>query len=50
LQGCSACSSGAIHHQYVKRAGWRIGGDPSALAEFKRRAANDLFGFDVMHR
>jgi mannan endo-1,4-beta-mannosidase len=41
---------GFIWFDYVKRADWRIGSDPSALAEFKRRAANDLFGFDVKHR
>ena len=40
---------GFIWFDYVKRADWRIGSDPSALAEFKRRAANDLFGFDVKH-
>jgi mannan endo-1,4-beta-mannosidase len=40
---------GLIWFDYVKRADWRIGSDPSALAEFKRRAANDLFGFDVKH-
>jgi mannan endo-1,4-beta-mannosidase len=41
---------GFIWFDYVKRADWRIGSDPAALAEFKRRAANDLFGFDVKHR
>jgi mannan endo-1,4-beta-mannosidase len=41
---------GFIWFDYVKRADWRIGSDSSALAEFKRRAANDLFGFDVKHR
>jgi mannan endo-1,4-beta-mannosidase len=40
---------GFIWFDYVKRADWRIGSDPLALAEFKRRAANDLFGFDVKH-
>lgn len=40
---------GFIWFDYVKRADWRIGSDPAALAEFKRRAANDLFGFDVKH-
>jgi mannan endo-1,4-beta-mannosidase len=38
---------GFIWFDYVKRADWRIGNDPSALAEFKRRAASNLFGFDV---
>jgi mannan endo-1,4-beta-mannosidase len=41
---------GFIWFDYVKRADWRIGSDPAALAEFKRRTANDLFGFDVKHR
>jgi mannan endo-1,4-beta-mannosidase len=40
---------GFIWFDFLKRADWRIGSDPSALAEFKRRAANDLFGFDVKH-
>jgi mannan endo-1,4-beta-mannosidase len=40
---------GFIWFDYLKRADWRIGSDPAALAEFKRRAANDLFGFDVKH-
>jgi mannan endo-1,4-beta-mannosidase len=40
---------GFIWFDYVKRADWRIDSDPSALAEFKRRAENDLFGFDVKH-
>jgi mannan endo-1,4-beta-mannosidase len=40
---------GFIWFDYVKRADWRIASDPAALAEFKRRAANALFGFDVKH-
>jgi len=40
---------GFIWFNYVKRSDWRIDSDPSALAEFKRRAANDRFGFDVKH-
>ncbi|HZD02688.1 MAG TPA: glycosyl hydrolase, partial [Actinomycetes bacterium] len=40
---------GFIWFNYVKRADWRIDSDPSALAEFRRRAANDRFGFDVNH-
>jgi len=32
---------------YVKRADWRIDSDPSALAQFKKYAHNDLFGFDL---
>jgi len=38
---------GFIWFDHHKRADWRIGSDPSALAEFKRGAANGLFGFDV---
>lgn len=45
----SSAVIGFIWFDYVKRADWRIGSDPAALAEFKRRAANDLFGFDVRH-
>ncbi len=40
---------GFVWFDYVKRADWRLGNDPSALTEFKHRAANDLFGFDVKH-
>jgi hypothetical protein len=40
---------GFVWFDIVKRADWRIGSDPAALAEFRRRAANDLFGFDVKH-
>jgi hypothetical protein len=34
---------------YVKRADWRIDSDPSALAEFRKHARNDVFGFDLKH-
>ena len=34
---------------YDKRADWRIDSDPSALAQFRKYAKNDLFGFDVNH-
>jgi len=40
---------GFVWFDYVKRADWRIGSDPSALTEFKRHAASDRFGFDVKH-
>jgi hypothetical protein len=40
---------GFIWFNYVKRADWRIDSDPSALAQFKRHAMNDLFGFDLNH-
>jgi hypothetical protein len=32
---------------YDKRADWRIDSDPTALAQFKKYAKNDLFGFDL---
>lgn len=38
---------GFIWFNYVKRADWRIDSDPSALAQFKKYAKNDLFGFDL---
>ena len=38
---------GFVWFDQAKRADWRIGSDPSALAEFRRRAASNLFGFDV---
>jgi len=38
---------GFVWFDIAKRADWRIGIEPSALAEFHRRAADDLFGFDV---
>ena len=34
---------------YVKRADWRIDSDSSALAQFKKHARNNLFGFNVNH-
>ena len=34
---------------YVKRADWRIDSDPYALAQFRKYAKNDLYGFDVNH-
>jgi mannan endo-1,4-beta-mannosidase len=34
---------------FDKRADWRIDSDPSALAQFRKYANNDLFGFDVNH-
>jgi mannan endo-1,4-beta-mannosidase len=40
---------GFIWFNHVKRADWRIDSDPSALAQFRRSAKNDLFGFDVNH-
>jgi hypothetical protein len=38
---------GFIWFNYAKRADWRVDSDPAALAEFKRSATNELFGFDV---
>ena len=32
---------------YAKRADWRIDSDPSALAQFRKCAKNDRFGFDL---
>jgi mannan endo-1,4-beta-mannosidase len=34
---------------YDKRADWRIESDPSALAQFRKYAKNDRFGFDLNH-
>ena len=34
---------------YAKRADWRIDSDPSALAQFRKSAKNDRFGFDLNH-
>ncbi|MEV4441914.1 glycosyl hydrolase [Streptomyces sp. NPDC049577] len=38
---------GFIWFDYSKRADWRLVADTPALAEFKRLAADDTFGFDV---
>ena len=38
---------GFVWFDLHKEVDWRVGSDPSALAEFKRKAANGLFGFDV---
>ena len=43
----SADVIGFIWFNYAKRADWRIDSDPSALAQFKKYAQNDLFGFDL---
>jgi hypothetical protein len=40
---------GFVWFEFAKRGDWRITADPSALAEFRRRAANPLFGFDPKH-
>jgi hypothetical protein len=40
---------GFIWFDIQKRADWRIGSDASALAEFRSRAADDVFGFDIRH-
>jgi hypothetical protein len=34
---------------YDKRADWRIDSDPSILAQFRKYAKNDRFGFDLNH-
>ena len=34
---------------YAKRADWRIDSDPSALAQFKKYAKDDRYGFDLNH-
>jgi hypothetical protein len=34
---------------YAKRADWRIDSDPSALAQFRKSAKDDRFGFDLNH-
>ncbi|MER5340851.1 glycoside hydrolase family 26 protein [Streptomyces mirabilis] len=38
---------GFIWFNHRKRADWRLEASPLALEEFKRLAANDLFGFDI---
>ncbi|MFD3455756.1 glycoside hydrolase family 26 protein [Streptomyces sp. NPDC058691] len=38
---------GFVWFDYHKRADWRLKVSPLALAEFKRLASDDLFGFDV---
>ncbi|MFF3326481.1 glycoside hydrolase family 26 protein [Streptomyces sp. NPDC002889] len=38
---------GFVWFDYRKRADWRLAASPLALAEFKRLAADGLFGFDV---
>jgi hypothetical protein len=38
---------GFIWFNHVKRADWRVDSDPLALAQFRRSANNELFGFDV---
>jgi hypothetical protein len=40
---------GFVWFEFAKLADWRITADPAALAEFKRRAADPLFGFDPKH-
>jgi mannan endo-1,4-beta-mannosidase len=40
---------GLIWFEYDKEVDWRVGNDPSALAEFARRAADRRFGFDIRH-
>jgi mannan endo-1,4-beta-mannosidase len=40
---------GFVWFNFDKEVDWRVDSDPSALAEFKRGAGNDLFGFDVSH-
>lgn len=38
---------GFVWFDHKKRADWRLKVSPLALKEFKRLAADDLFGFDV---
>ncbi|GAA3374438.1 hypothetical protein GCM10020367_38290 [Streptomyces sannanensis] len=38
---------GFVWFDHNKRADWRLSSTPVALAEFKRLAADDMFGFDV---
>ncbi|MGI5163559.1 glycoside hydrolase family 26 protein [Spirillospora sp. CA-253888] len=49
LAGVAAARSfiGVVWFNHRKRADWRIESDPAAQAEFRRRAAHPVFGFDV---
>jgi mannan endo-1,4-beta-mannosidase len=51
FSGVAASSDviGFIWFNYVKRADWRIDSDSSALAQFRKYAQNDFFGFDLNH-
>jgi mannan endo-1,4-beta-mannosidase len=40
---------GFVWFNYVKRADWRLETDPGSIAEFRNRAADDIYGFDVRH-
>jgi hypothetical protein len=40
---------GFIWFNYAKLADWRLQAHPAALQEFKRLAADKLFGFDIRH-